>query len=242
MITSLSNKTVKELTKLHQKKYRKDSFLLLDEKMILSAKENGYLKKLLYWGEKPFEFSDTLEVSKEVLDKIAGKQGLSHVGVSSLIEESDRYAGRVLLLDHLQDPLNIGRIMEAALQFGFDSLVLSEECADIYHEKCLDHCMGGIYRLHICHRDLSDEIVKLRKNGYTVYATGLRDNTKELHEVETKEKMAFVLGNEGNGVRKEIMDICDDIMKIDMCNIDSLNVGMAAAIIMYRFALNVSNT
>ena len=237
MITSLENKTVKELTRLHQKKYRTDSFLLSDEKLIQEALKTSHLKKLVYTGEQPFEFEDSLEVSKEVLNKIAGREGLSYLGVSSFIEEKDDYGKRILLLDHLQDPLNIGRIMEAAQHFGFDSLVLSEGCAEIYNEKCLLACKEGIYHLNICHKDLDKEVIRLKEKGYRVYATGLSDDTKEMHEVKAEDKMAFILGNEGSGVRKELMDLSDNVMKIDMRNIDSLNVGMAAAIIMYQFRI-----
>ena len=58
-----------------------------------------------------------------------------------------------------------------------------------------------------------------------------------MHEVEPQEKMAFILGNEGSGVDSHLMDIADEIMKIDMVNIDSLNVGMAGSIIMYHFSI-----
>ena len=235
MITSLDNKTVKELTKLHQKKYRSGSFLLCDPEMIRTANEYGFLKQLIFAGEIPFEFRNSLEVSQEVLNKISKRNDLSYIGVSEMIKEKDSYGKRVMILDHLQDPLNIGRIMEEAQLFGFDSLILSEECADIYNEKCLNTCKGGIYTLNICHRDLLQEVRKLKQKGYAVYATGLQDNTKELHEVESKEKMAFILGNEGSGVSKQLMEEADGVMKIDMRNIDSLNVGMASAIIMYRF-------
>ena len=235
MITSLENKTVKELTKLHQKKYRSGSFLLCDPRMIETANEYGYLKQLVYVGEIPFEFKNSLEVSQEVLNKISKRNDLSYIGVSATVEEKDTYGNRVMILDHLQDPLNIGRIMEEAQLFGFDSLILSEECADIYNEKCLESCKGGIYTLNICHKDLLEEVKELKQKGYTVYATGLQDDTKELHEVESKEKMAFILGNEGSGVSKQLMEVSDGVMKIDMRNIDSLNVGMASAIIMYRF-------
>ncbi len=235
MITSKDNKTVKQLSKLHQKKYRQDSFLLFDEEMILAAKQAGYLKQLVYTGEAPFEFSDSLEVSKEVLDKIAQREDLSYLGVSSLIKESDNYGKRIVILDHLQDPLNIGRIMEAAQLFGFDSLILSEGCAEIYNEKCLANCKAGIYHLNITHKPLIEEIGKLQREGYLVCATGLSVNTVEMHEVKTQDKMAFILGNEGSGVRKEVMEASDLVMKIDMRNIDSLNVGMAASIIMYQF-------
>ncbi|MCR4633035.1 MAG: RNA methyltransferase [Erysipelotrichaceae bacterium] len=237
MITSLENKTVKQLCKLHMKKYREDSFLLTEEAMIRKAKEKGFLKKLVYTGDLPFDFTDALEVSPEVLNKIAEKEGLTYIGVSKMIDEVRAPAKRVLLLDRLQDPLNIGRIMEAAQLFGFDSLILSKECADIYNEKCLDACAGGIYELNICHADLLEEVGRLKEEGFYVCATGLRDNTYEMHEVETRDRMAFILGNEGSGVLKELMDASDCVMKIDMRNIDSLNVGMAASIIMYRFRI-----
>lgn len=235
MITSLENKTVKQLCKLHLKKYREDSFLLLEEDLILAAKEKKYLKKLVYTGELPFEFEDVLEVSQEVLDKIADKQGLSYIGVSKLVAEKDDYGNRIVILDRLQDPLNIGRIMEAAQLFGFDSLILSKDCAEIYNEKCLANCKAGIYELRICHKDLSEEILRLKDKGYYVAATGLSDDTKDMREVKPQEKMAFILGNEGSGVDKKLMEISDCTMKIDMRNIDSLNVGMAASIIMYEF-------
>ena len=235
MITSLDNKTVKQLTKLHQKKYRDDSFLLCDPSLIEEAYKSGHLKMLVYCGEKPFEFDNCLEVSKEVLDKIAKRDDLDYLGVSSLIEDNDDYGDRIVILDHLQDPLNIGRIMEVCDLFGFDSLILSENCADIYNEKCLDNCKGNLYKLKIAHKELLSEIKLLQDKGYTVYATGLRNKNRELYEVKQKDRIAVVLGNEGSGVREEVMDICDEIIKIDMVNIDSLNVGMAASIILYYF-------
>ena len=237
MITSLDNKTVKNLTKLHQKKYREDRFLVLDEETLWEAYRKDQLLQLIYTDELPFPFENALQVSKEVLHKISRNDSLRYLGVSKMIEEKDDYGKRIVLLDELQDPLNIGRIMEAALLFGFDSLVLSSNCADIYNEKCLSNSRGAIYSLNLCHRDLSTEIKKLQQNGYKVYATGLRNETRMFHEIETSDKMAFVLGNEGSGVREEIMDLCDEIVKIDMRNIDSLNVAMAASIIMYHFSI-----
>lgn len=236
MITSLDNKRVKEYTKLHIKKYRTDSFLLLDEGLVIKANEEGYLKTLIYTGNKPFECKDELEVSQEVLDKIAKTEGLKFIGVSSFIEDKKDYQSRVMILDHLQDPLNIGRIMESAYIFGFDSIILSEESADIYNEKCLKASKGSIYKLNIYHANILEEIKELKDKGFKVYATGLKDNTKELYEVEKQERMAFVLGNEGSGVSSEVMDASDEIIKIDMHNIDSLNVAMAGAIVMYQFS------
>ena len=74
MIESLENKKVKNWTKLHQKKYRNEEFLLLDEKNIKMAKEYGYLKTLIYVDKLPFDFDDSYEVSREVLNKISKKE------------------------------------------------------------------------------------------------------------------------------------------------------------------------
>ena len=236
MITSLENKTVKQLTKLHQKKYRDDMFLLLDEELVKFAKENNYLKTLVYCGDMPFEFNNAIEVSKEVLNKISKKDDVNYIGVGTRINENDNYGDRVIILDHLQDPLNIGRIMEAAYLFGFDSVILSEESADIYNDKCIENSRGAIFKLNIAHRNLNDEVLLLQSKGYKVYATGLRNETKEMHDIKPQDKMAFILGNEGSGVDSHLMDISDEIIKIDMVNIDSLNVGMAGSIIMHYFS------
>lgn len=237
IISSLDNKKVKELTKLHQKKYRKDQYLLTEDSLLRYAFERGYLDLLIYAGEMPFAFDNVLEVSRDVLCKIAKRDDVDYIGVAHVIKESDSHGDRIVILDHLQDPLNIGRIMECCCLFGFDSMILSPDCADIYNEKCLANSKGGIYSLNISVKDLEQEIPALQEKGYKVYATGLRDNTKELHEVAAHEKMAIVLGNEGSGVTANVMNMADEIIKIDMRNIDSLNVGMAAAIIMYQFKI-----
>lgn len=236
MITSLENKTVKELTKLHQKKYREDKFLLLNEKIVSLAYETNNLDTLIYCDEKPFEFEKCIEVSREVLNKISKKVGLNYVGIGKHIVENYNYGNKVIILDHLQDPLNIGRIMEAAYLFGFDSVILSQESADIYNDKCIENCKGAIFKLKISHKNLSEEVVSLQNKGYKVYATGLKNETKSLNDIKPIERVAIILGNEGSGVDPHLMDICDETIKIDMVNIDSLNVGMAGSIIMYHFS------
>lgn len=235
MITSLENKRVKDWCRLHQKKYRTEEYLLYDPELINAAYTTGHLRTLIYTGHLPFPFENTEEVSKEVLFKISEGRDISYAGVASFIEEKKTYDSRVLILDHLQDPLNVGRILETAERFGFDTVLLSDNSPDLYNEKALEASKGAIYRVSVCHGDLIEEIEKLRAMGFYVASTGLRGETAELYDVSPREKMAIVLGNEGSGVSEEVMDASDEIIKIDMKHIDSLNVGMAAAVAAYRF-------
>lgn len=236
MIESLENKKVKNWTKLHLKKYRDKEYLLLKEELVDAAFKYGYLKTLIYTGECPFDFLDSYEVSRDVLNKISKSDNLNYIGVGKKINYSDDYQNRVMILEDLSDPLNIGRILESCSQFGFDSVILSDDAADIYHPKCLEASCGSLYSLNIFRGNISSEITKLKKKGFKVYATGLKDNTLSLDEVKVSPKMAIILGNEGSGVKEETFKLSDEIIKIDMHNIDSLNVAMAGAIIMYNFA------
>ena len=237
MITSLDNKKVKEWTKLHNKKYRDEDFLLLDEKMVLAAKENNLLKTLIYVDEIPFEFTDAYEVNQEVMNKISKEENLKFIGIGKRIIEKNNFSKRVMILEDLQDPLNIGRIINNCYLFGFDSVILSNNCADIYNPKCLKAAGEAIYKINICHSDINKVINELKENNFNVYATGLKDYSLEMYDVVKKDKMAFILGNEGSGVKEETMNMSDEVIKIDMHNIDSLNVAMAGAIIMYRFSI-----
>lgn len=237
MITSLDNKKVKEWTKLHNKKYRDEYFLLFDEKTIIAAKENDLLQTLIYVNEQPFDFSDSYEVNQEVMNKISKLDNLKYIGIGKRIKEKNNYSKRVMILEDLQDPLNIGRIINNCYLFGFDSVILSENCADIYNPKCINAANEAFYKINIIHSDINKEINILKENGFKIYATGLKDYSLEMYDVKKEDKMAFILGNEGSGVKEETMSISDDVIKIDMHNIDSLNVAMAGAIIMYRFSI-----
>lgn len=235
MITSLDNKKVKEWTKLHNKKYRENEYLILIEDMVLEAFNNAYLKTLIYVGEKPFDFENCYEVSKEVMDKISKSENKRYIGIGKQLKEEFKLSDRMLILEDLQDPLNIGKCFENAWLFGFDTVVLSYNCADIYNPKCIENASSALYKLNICHMNIDELIHILHENAYDVHATGLKDHSKELYEVGNKDRMAFILGNEGSGVKNSTFELCDEVVKIDMHNIDSLNVAMAGAIVMYRF-------
>lgn len=237
MISSLSNQRVKDWMRLYQKKYRKNQYLIFDEDMIRSAIEYDYLDTLIYCGNNDIEFPNSVEVSPEVMDKLSKGKSLKYIGVANMLKEGLDNPKRVVILDDLQDPSNVGMIISIAYLFGYDSIILNSFTADIYHEKCLDKAKDSLYKVNILRCDVKEIIPELKKEGFKVYATGLRKETKELEETLIYDKMAFILGNEGSGVKEELYDLSDEIVKIRMENIDSLNVAIAGSIVMYHFAI-----
>lgn len=237
MISSLSNQRVKDWMRLYQKKYRKNQYLIFDEDMIRSAIEYDCLDTLIYCGNNDIEFPNSVEVSPEVMDKLSKGKSLKYIGVANMLKEGLDNPKRVVILDDLQDPSNVGMIISSAYLFGYDSIILNSFTADIYHEKCLDKAKDSLYKVNILRCDVKEIIPELKKEGFKVYATGLRKETKELEETLIYDKMAFILGNEGSGVKEELYDLSDEIVKIRMENIDSLNVAIAGSIVMYHFAI-----
>jgi TrmH family RNA methyltransferase len=238
MITSSKNETIKEIIKLKQKKYRDEMNLFLIEgyHLVEEAIKYGYVKTIITTLEESFE-QETIYVSKEVMNKIAftkTPQPIMAVCYKKINQSVDYHQTRYLLLDRLQDPGNIGTILRSALAFGFHHIIISNDSVDLYNDKVIRATQGALFHLNITIANLKEEIEKLKENQVQVYATSLR-NAKSIEEYHNQEKMAFVMGNEGQGVSHEIIDICDGSIYIPIQQIESLNVGVASAIIMYQF-------
>lgn len=142
---------------------------------------------------------------------------------------------KIIICEHLQDPGNMGTIIRTALAAGFDAMIVDSACVDVYNPKCVSASMSGLYRLPILAVDsLVDTIFKLKSNGYFCIATAM--NGKFSHNSFTyPENMAIIIGNEGRGISKAVMDICDTTLYIPMNNsMESLNAAVAASIVMYE--------
>ena len=141
----------------------------------------------------------------------------------------------ILLLDNVQDPGNVGTILRTAHSFGIDCIYMSKGCADIYNPKTIQSSQGALFYIPVIQTDLVEEIKKLQERNIEVYATALHDNHKDLQNIKPSEKYAILVGNEGQGVRKELIDLSNHIVKIEMETFESLNVAIATSICMYTF-------
>lgn len=235
-IDSLDNKIIKYTLKLKENKYQKEekkyiieTFHLLN--MSLNDLEYVFtLEKL----ELPENITQYI-VNQKILEKLSSNKSFSKViGVVRINEKNIDYSKDIVYLDNIQDPGNVGTILRTSLAFSYFNVALSTDTASIYNYKTIQSAQGSLFNLNIEHFDL-DKLKELKKEGYKILVTTLSNDSIFINEFKrnNNEKLIIVLGNEGNGVRKEIIDISDYKIKIDISNIDSLNVGVASGIILY---------
>ena len=140
------------------------------------------------------------------------------------------------MLDNVQDPGNLGTIIRSAAAFDVDTVVLSPDCVDVYNPKVVRSTQGMLFHINVIISELEDVINDLKKQEIPVYGTNVEygDDVRFLKEKD-KVKYALVMGNEGSGVRKSILQMCDKLLYIDMNKcVESLNVAVAASILLYE--------
>ena len=233
-IDSKQNNKIKHAASLKESKYRKEykEFLTEGKKALDLAVFCGNVKEIFTLKEIPNIPQDVTQyiVKKDLLDKIAlsgSPEGI--VFVSQIVERKPKTLNKVVYLDRVSDPGNVGTIIRTALAFSYDAIILSDGCCDPYNEKVVSASKGAIFQLPILHGEL-DEF----SSGKKVIVSALNDKAIDLNNLEVKDPFILVLGNEAAGVKQEIIDSADIVTKIQISNIDSLNVAVAAGILMNK--------
>ena len=237
MIDSLENKQVKTWTKLHSKKYRDEynQFLVEEQHLILEALSQNVVDTIICSKENIFEFDNIIEVSQRVMNKLSqNKSEVHYIALCNKTIVKPNKFNRVILLDNIQDPANIGAIIRSAVAFNYDKIYVSNDCADIYNEKAIRASQGALFKIAIEKVDLKETIKLLKDNSFKVYATSLQ-NSQSINDVITTNNMAFIFGNEGNGVKQELIDLSHKSIIIPINNFESLNVSVATGIVLYKF-------
>ena len=156
------------------------------------------------------------------------------LGICTKLKEQE-IKGKVLILDGIQDPGNLGTIIRSSVAFNIDTIILSEDTVDLYNPKVIRATQGMLFNINIIKRDIKSTIEKLIKDNYKIYGTKVNDG-KNLKTIEKSKKFAIIMGNEGKGVKSDILDMCDEYIYINMNPLcESLNVAVATSIILYEF-------
>ena len=182
---------------------------------------------------------DPVEIAPHVAEKLSGTK--SNQGVFALFEtpvppaDTLDTARRILMLEGVQDPGNVGTIIRTADAAGLDGVLLSNQCADVFSPKVLRATMGSIFRMNLrTTDDLPGELTKLREKGYSILSSQL-DGTPFYEREKVAEQFALVIGNEGNGVSEQVQQTATHRVRLPMRGgAESLNAAIAAAIMMYE--------
>lgn len=262
IITSKSNSTIVKIGKLNEKKYRKQekkflcdgiklveevinfnvkiAYVVLNNDTIFDEKITNLIKKIQLNGTQILCVADVVFMK---LTEEKAPQGI--IAVCEYIEEKHEFSTsvknikleeKIMLFESVRDPGNIGTIIRTAAAFGIDKLIFTSDCADIYSSKVIRSAMGAMFKVKInIVEDFKTSISKLKDSGYNILGAALDKNSLILGNNELSSKDAIIIGNEGKGISKETLELCNNTLLIPMQdNTESLNAAMAATIIMWE--------
>lgn len=239
IIESTDNEKIKYYRKIRSSKYIKEcgEFIVEGEHLVEEAITSGVAKEVILLGGKDYKTElPKIYVNERVLKTISLLEAPQYImAVCKVKYISEEYGNRILILDNVSDPGNLGTIIRTSVAFGVSSIVLSENSVNVYNDKVIRASQGMIFKINIFEKELTSFIKEIKSKNIKVYGTDLSES-KTLSELSKPDSYALVLGNEGAGVRKEILGLCDEKVIIEMNNeCESLNVGISAGIILYEW-------
>ena len=232
-ITSKDNQRVKYALSLKDSKTRKElgEFLAESFKTLEMALKANLVKEVfsLKWLDLPEEVNQNL-VSEDILKKLSSsKNPEGVVFIGKMKEKEDKEYKKILYLDEINDPGNLGTLIRTALAFDYDAVITSKNSVSIYNEKTIAASKGAIFMIDCFVDDLANY-----KKTHKVIVTALDKDSISLDEIKAPDKFVLVLGNEAHGVSKENIKLADYKVIIPISNIDSLNVAIAGGILMNK--------
>lgn len=257
-ISAKNNPVIKKFRALSRKKYRDELGLYIIEgpNLLREALSHGAeVGQVLFDEEALFHSAELQKLAEEIRLK---KLPAALVSPSLFLETTDTdtpqgvlawvkkrewtqedffspLGGNLIVLDRLQDPGNLGTILRTAVSAGFSGALLLKGCGDVYGPKTVRACAGALFRLPVMVCDGPKEAVSLlRRHKKRIFAAALEES-RIYFQCDLRSDAAIVIGNEGNGICREILSEADQNITIPMeGETESLNAGVAAGILMYE--------
>lgn len=243
-LTSRKNPLIRHLRLLgsdtayrrEQGEYVLDGVKLLQEAMIFGAT----IHTVLWAGDAKFSVPNAQEYTapKELVEYASPlKNSPGPVFTVSIPEQRmpDRLC-KVIVLENVQDPGNVGTVIRTANAMGMDAVILTGNCASVFGAKTARAAMGALFRQCVLELEQRDAVRLLHEHGLKVYGAALSDRAVDVRTVSVKDA-AFVVGSEGQGLSDEMLKLCDGEVIIPMQpGSESLNAGVAASILMWELA------
>lgn len=247
-ITSSSNSKCKYVKSLSQKKARQKcgEYTIEGIKSVSDALNSDRIVTALYvsdsfYNNERFSYPENLplyKVNDDIFSKICDTTSPQGILAVVRAEKADSFEidlnKAYIYCDCINDPGNLGTIIRTADAAGFGGVLLSEGCVDLYSPKTVRSSMGSFFNMDI-YTDVTYEMLKSYKDkGFSLLGGALGENTVDYRESDMKKPTIIIVGNEANGISKAVMDMCQCVKIPILGKAESLNVGVAAAILMYE--------
>lgn len=242
-ITSLKNPKVTTWKSLKDRKGRKETgcFLVEGRKMVEEAVASAFpVEAILVDADRLGEFTlpaglPAYSMPGHVLAAVCDTKTPQGIAAVVRMAEVELHGMRLVAMDGVQDPGNVGTIIRTADAAGFDGVILSTQCADVFSPKVLRATMGSVFRMGIrVTDDLPGLLTQMVQEGASVLSSQL-DGEPFYQRSPLNERFVLVIGSEGNGVTDEVKAVATHKVKLPMRGgAESLNAAVAAGIMMYE--------
>jgi len=235
MITKNQIKLIKSLS-LRKNRLKHKLFLVEGDKNVLDLIKSDFDVHTIFANSNWSKLNPTVNVSlvsKNELLRISNQKNPNNVLAIACIKESKIFneRGLVLVLDDISDPGNLGTIIRTCDWFGVRSIICSNNTVDVYNPKVVQSTMGSLFRVKVMYTDLAKYLKKVKSDVYGTLFDG-----KNIKKVDFKDDIHIVMGNESNGISKEISKYITEKIKINSksTKADSLNVAVATSIVLHE--------
>lgn len=231
-ISSKTNEKVKRAFKLRQEKYREQYQLFLAEgrfDLEMALKYHAVVEVFTCQEIKLDETIPQYIVSEEIIQKLSSSstpQGI--VFVCKMFNHHHRTMDKIVYLDGISDPGNMGTIIRTALAFGYDGVVYSPGSVSMYNPKVIASSKGAIFALPVLEGNLASF-----QSTHHIYASVVDEKAVDIRDIYAQKPFVLVIGSEARGVSTQTLALAEKLIYIPISNIDSINAAVAAGIMMY---------
>ncbi|WP_372655249.1 TrmH family RNA methyltransferase [Halobacteriovorax sp.] len=251
-VIEISDPAIKEFLSLKDKTLNLNEQIIVESEKVVKKLLNSNTEVLKVFAHREFieKYSNILKekgapiytASKEIMEQIVGHK--LHHGVMVLAKRPqyisiDELEDKVLILNGLTSPENIGTIIRNSAAFNINSIIIDSKTCSPYARRCIRVSMGNIFKVKVYKSEnLNNDLSSLKEKGFRIISTANQDGAIDLPNYQFSNKACVIIGSEGHGIEKSVLENSNDIIRIPIDDeVAHLNAACSSSIVLYQFSL-----